>query len=424
VIEQTGVSRAGRARALVPPLLHERAFRRFWTGQTISLLGDQVSMIALPLIGVLALDASAADMGYLIAASTVPNLFFSLHAGAFVDRRGRRRQTMIVTDAGRALLLATIPVAYWLGALTLTQLYVVAFLAGTLSVFFYVSYGALFVSLVGRDQYVDGNALLNGSRAFSFVAGPSLGGLLVQVFSAPAALVADALSFVASALCLGAISPVEPPTEAPGAGHVTEGLRFIRRTPILFAKLASTATINFFNFVFFALFILYATKSLDVSPAQLGLVLGAGAVGGVVGSILTGRISRRLGIGPALVLGCVLFPAPFLLVPLARGPHAVVLALLFLAEFGSGFGVMLLDITSGAIQQAIVPDRLRSRASGAYMVVNYGVRPLGSLAGGWLGATIGLQPTLWVAAIGGLAGVLFLFASPIPGLRDLPEVAE
>jgi MFS family permease len=413
-----------RATLGLPALLRERAFRRFWTGQTISHFGDQISAIALPLVGVLALDASPAQMGYLAAAGVAPNLIVSLHAGVLVDRRGRRRQTMIVTDVGRAIVLATIPVAYWLHALTLTHLYVVAFLTGVLTVFFFVSYNTLFVALVPRERYLAGNSLLNGSRAFSYVAGPSVGGVLVQILSAPLTLLADACSFVGSALTLRGIDVEEPPTTEPGPGQLTEGLRYIRRTPILLAKLAATATINFFNFVFFALFVLYATRELGIGAATLGLVLGAGAVGGLIGSVATGRISRRLGVGPAFVLGCVLFPAPFLLVPLAEGPRPLVLALVLLSELGTGFGVMLLDITGGAIQQALVPDRLRARVSGAYMVVNFGVRPLGSLAGGALGTAIGLRPTLWIAAIGGLAGVLFLFASPLPRLRELPDVAD
>jgi predicted MFS family arabinose efflux permease len=264
---------------------------------------------------------------------------------------------------------------------------------------------------------------VNGSRAFSFVAGPSVGGVLVQVLSAPTALLADTASFVGSALLLRSIRPEEPPVEEAEHGHIREGLRFVLRTPILRAKLAATAVINFFNFLFFALFILYATSELGVSPGTLGIVLGAGAVGGLIGSIVTGRITRRLGVGPAFVLGCFLFPAPFVLVPLAEGPMPLVLALLLAFEFIAGLGVMVLDIVGGAIQQALVPDRLRSRVSGAYMVVNFGVRPLGSLTGGVLGAWLGLRPTLWLAAAGGLVGVLFLLPSPIPRLRELPEEA-
>ena len=410
---------------LVPTLLREdRRFRRFWAGQAVSLLGDQVTLIALPLVAVLELDASAAQMGYLVAAELVPNLLFSLHAGAWADRRRRKRQTMIATDLGRAAVLASIPVAYALDALTFPHLFVAAFLIGSMAVFFQVSYGAFFVALVSRDRFVQANSILHGSRALSFVAGPSIGGVLVQVLTAPVTLVVDACSYLVSALCLRGIVAEEPATEPAGPGHVVAGVRWIFGNPIVRAALGATATINFFNFVFFALFILYATNSLDVPPGTLGLVLGAGAVGGVLGAVVTGRVSRRIGIGPAFTLGCVLFPAPLLLVPLADGPGWVILLCLFAAEFGSGLGVMMLDISGSSIAAAVVPDRLRSRASGAYMVVNYGVRPLGALAGGALGSWIGLRETLWVATAGALTGVLWLLPSPILRLRELPEAAS
>jgi MFS family permease len=408
----------------VPVVLRERDFRRFWAGETVSVFGDQITLIALPLVAVLALHASAAEMGYLGAASLLPNLLFSLHAGAWVDRRGRRRQLLIATAVGRAALLATIPVAYGLGDLTLVQLYVVGFLVGALSVLFNVSYTTLFVSLVPRERYLEAGSLLHGSRAFSFVAGPSVGGGLVQALSAPVALVADAVSFLVSALTLRSISPAEPPVEIAERGHVKSGIRFIRNSAIVRSSLLGTSTINFFNFVFWALFILYVTRELGVRPGTLGLVLGAGAVGGVLGAVVASRIGRRIGVGPAFVLGSLLFPAPLVLVPLAGGPRPVVLGCLFLAEFVSGFGVMVLDINIQAIRAAVTPDRLRARVSGAYMVVNYGVRPIGSLVGGLLGAWIGLRTTLWIGCVGGIAGVLWLLPSPLMRLRELPEVEE
>jgi predicted MFS family arabinose efflux permease len=331
---------------------------------------------------------------------------------------------MLAADVGRAALTLTVPVAYALGALTFAQLCVVAFCVGTLAVVFNVAYSGLFVALVPRVRYVEGNSLVNGSRALSYVGGPSVGGLLVQALTAPFALVADALSFLGSAAALRRIAPVEPPTEEATSGHLAEGIRFVRRTPVVRAALGATATINFFNFVFFTLFVLYATRTLGVRPGTLGLVLGAGAVGGVLGSIVAGRVSRRVGIGPALVAGCVLFTAPFLLVPLAAGPRPLVLGCLFLAEFGSGLGVMILDISAGSLFAALVPDRLRSRVTGAYMLVNYGVRPLGSITAGVLGATLGLRPTLWIAALGGVAGAAWLLPSPVPRLRELPLPAE
>ncbi|HZC29106.1 MAG TPA: MFS transporter, partial [Gaiellaceae bacterium] len=306
----------------------------------------------------------------------------------------------------------------------LGQLYVVAFLTGTLSVLFYVSYSTLFVSLVSRSEYLEANALLNGSRALSFVGGPSLGGVLVQVFSAPGALVADAVSFLASAFALRSIRPVEPPTEEAQEGHLKAGIRYLWRSPIIRASLLATATINFFNFIFWALFLLYATRTLDVRPGLLGPVLGAASVGGVLGSIVTGRLSRRIGVGPAFALGCVLFPAPLVLVPLAGGTEWSVLAFLFAAEFLSGLGVMVLDITAASIKAALVPDRLRARVSGAYMVVNYGVRPVGSLVGGALGTWVGLRTALWIGSAGAIVGALWLLPSPLLRLRELPDVED
>ena len=409
---------------MIPTLLREnRSFRTFFAGQSVSLLGDQITLIALPLVAVLVLDASPAQMGYLAAAALLPNLLFSLHAGALVDRRGRRRQTMIAADVARAALLLSVPVAYWLDALTFAQLYVVGFLTGLASVFFFVSYTTLFVSLVPRERYVEANSLLNGTRAASFVAGVSLGGLLVQILTAPVALVADSASFVYSALALSRIKPVEPPTEVAERGHLVAGLRYVFGSPTMRSALGATATINFFNFLFFALFVLYATRYLHVKPGLLGVVLGAGAVGGLIGAVLTGRIIRRVGVGPAFMIGCVAFPAPLLLVPLAGGdqPRWVVLGCLFLAEFGSGFGVMMLDISGGAINAALVPDRLRARVSGSYNVVNYGVRPVGAFLGGVLGSAIGVRETLWIAAIGAVAGFVWLLPSPIPALKELPE---
>jgi MFS family permease len=405
-------------------LLREANFRRFWLGQTISLFGDQVSLIALPLAAVLVLHASAAEMGYLGAAALMPHLIFSLPAGVWLERVGRRRLVMIAADLARAALFASIPLAYAFDSLTFAQLYGVAFLTGCLAVAFDISYSTLFVAVAQREQYVDANAWLNGSRAFSFVGGPSAGGILVQLLSAPTALLADAASFLASSFYLGRIDAPEPPLEPSEGGmraQVWEGIRFIARSPILRPSLAAAATLNLFNFAFAALFILYATRNLGVRPGTLGIVLGAGAVGGVIGAVLAGRIGRRIGLGRAFVLGMVLFPAPLLLVPFASGPRPVILAMLFSAEFLSGMGVMILDINVGTIITALTPHRVRSRMSGAFRFVNYGVRPLGSLLGGVLGSLIGLRPTLFLTAAAGLTGVLWLFPSSVPALVDLPE---
>jgi MFS family permease len=415
------------ARSWIPPLLRERAFRRYWTAQSISLFGDQVTLLALPLLAVLGARAGPAQMGYLTAAGLVPHLLFSLLAGAWVDRLPHKRLVMILADVGRAVLLLWIPAAHLLGVLNMEQLYLVAFLTGTCSVLFEVSRNTLFVSLVGKEDYIPANTLLNGSRALSFVAGPSVGGLLVQVITAPFALVVDGLSYLLSGWMLKRVDVTEPAPAKSGKGlGIGEGLRFIWDSPLLRPMLLGTTTLNLFNYMFSALFVLYVSTTLGISPGLLGVVIGAGAAGALLGAALTRRLVNRFGVGPIFLISYVLFPAPLVLVPLADGSHPLplILGLLFVAEFLSGFGVMMLDIVAGSIQAAAVPDQLRARESGAFRTVNYGIRPIGALIGGALGASLGTHQTLWIATIGAVAGVLWLLPSPLRRLRELPQADQ
>lgn len=413
----------------VPPLLREPGdFRRLWTGQTISVIGDQVTSIALPLLAVTLLGADAAQMGWLTAAGLLPHLFFSLPAGVWLDRVHRRRRLMIWSDVGRALLLGTVPVAFALGALGMPQVYVVAFLTGTLAVVFDVAWNTVFVAVVPRERFVNAMALLNGSRSIASVVGPSIGGVLVQVIGAPLALLLDAISYLGSVVALRGMHTEEPPVEPAEGGlraQLVEGLSFIARDPIMRPVLLSVATINLFTFAFMALFILYASTELGVNPGALGLTLGVGAFGSIIGALVASRLGRRIGLGPASALGCVLFPASLLLIPLAAPgmPMPVILGLLGLAEFGAGFGVMVLDINVGSVLTARVPDRIRSRSAGSFRFVNYGIRPVGALLGGALGTALGVREALWATAIASLFGVLFLVGTRILRLRDLPEVA-
>ena len=389
------------------------------------MLGDQIAAIALPLTAVIALDATPAQMGALTTAYLLPNLLFSLHAGVWVDRSGRRREVMLFADVARGILTATIPIAFALGGLTWGQLYGISFLLGCASVFFYVSYGGFFQTIVAREDYVDANTLLNGSRGFSFLAGTSLGGILVQLLRGPFALALDAGSFFWSALFLRKIDAPDAPGADRETGGLTTGLRWIRNNPIMRAELLGVATINLFNFVYWAMFLLYASRYLHVAPATIGIVLGVAAVGTLVASALVRPIARAIGVGPGFLIGCFVFTAPLLLVPVAQGsPHRLVIALLFTAEFISGMGLMFLDSLAGVIQAALVPPVVRSRVSGAFVVVNYGVRPLGTALAGVLGTTIGVHSTIWIGAGGALLGMAFLLPSPIRHIREVPEPAE
>ena len=416
-------------RRFIPPLLFDAPdFRRLWLGQTISVFGDQITQLGLPLVAVLTLGADATQMGTLTAVGLLPHLLFSLLAGVWLDRVRERRRLMIAADFGRAALIASIPVAYAFDALAMPQLYVVGFLTGTLSVIFDLSWNTLFVAVTKRDRYIEAQALLNGSRSLASVAGPTVGGLLVQVLGAPLAMLGDAMSYLGSVVFLRRIRAPEPPIEHEEGStreRLLAGLSFVIRDPIMRPTLLSVATVNMFTFASSALFILYATTTLGVSPGALGLALGVGSVGAVIGAIFASRIGRRIGLGPAYALGLLIFPTSLLLIPLADGDMAmvVILGLLLGSEFGAGFGVMILDINIGAIIYARTPDRIRARAAGAFRFINYGVRPIGALFGGLLGTAIGVREAIWVTTIAAICGVLFLVGTPILRLRDLPEVS-
>jgi predicted MFS family arabinose efflux permease len=401
----------------LPTLLRENLdFRWFWSGQTISLFGDQISLLAIPLLAVLTLHAGAAQMGLLGAAELVPYLLFAIHVGAWAGTR-RGRSLLIAADLGRAALLLSIPLAATLGGLSMGLLYAVAFGVGTLAVVFDVAYQTVFAELVDPGDYVVANSFLVGSRSVSIVGGKSAGGLLVAALTAPVAIVVDALSYLGSVLLVSRTPVVDPPLAAREPGGIGAGIRFIARTRLLRTTLGACATLNLFNSAFWAMLVLFATEELGLGPGAIGLALGVGALGSVLGSALAAPISRRIGLGKAVVVSFVLGPAPLVLVALAPSsplPGAVLLAV---AEFLSGIGIMLLDIGLGAVQTALIPDRLRARVAGAYIFVNWGVRPVGALGGGLLAGAIGLRPTMWIASAGAIAGVLWLLPSGIARVR-------
>jgi MFS family permease len=406
-------------------LWRNRGFRALWAGETISQFGDRITEIALPLIAVTLLDASAAQVGVLTAAVWLPNMV-ALFVGAWVDRRTHKRRLLIVADLARAAMLVSLPVAYLLGAVTLTQLYLVALLTGAGQVLFGMAYQSFFAALVPPASYIDATSKLSLSRAASFVAGPAVGGVLVQVLTAPVAVLADALSFLGSALLISRIRVADstPAPAGPSTARLAlDGLRLVLRHPMLRASLASTTTVNFFSFMANALLILYASRELGLSPGAIGLAIGLGALGAVAGAALAPRAARLLGAGPCAIVGCALFPAPYVLMAAAGGPLHLKIVVLAGAEFLSSVGVMLLDVPLNAILTHLTPDDARGRRAGAYSAVNYGIRPLGALAGGALGTALGLRETLVIAGVGGILSAGWMLVSPIRRLRTIVEPA-
>ncbi len=406
-------------------LLRDRPFRSFLGASTATWFGDRVTELALPLLAVVALDASATQVGLLTASVWAPNLL-ALLVGAWVDGLRRVRRLLVAADLLRAAVLLSVPLAAWLGSVTLPQLYAVALLTGAGQVLYSSAYPPFFVRLVSRERYVDANGLLSTSRSASFVAGPPAGGALVQALTAPYAVLVDAVTFLVSAVVLARI-PVADRAPAPGPAvplraRLRESLSYVRRSPVLRAALGCVTTVNLFDFTASTLLVLFATRELGLPPGLIGLALGLGALGGVAGAVLAPRLADAHGVGRVCCAGVVLFPASWLVVAGAGGPTWVAVLCLATAELVAGVGVMLLDVTLNAVQTAATADRVRSRVAGVFGTVNYGARPLGAVAGGVLADAVGVRPTLVLAGVGGALAVLWLLRSPVPGLRRAEDV--
>ena len=361
-------------------------FLKLWSAETISQVGSQVTGLALPLVAIITLDVSAFEVALLGVIEFAPFILISLPAGVWVDRMPRR-PILIAADFGRAALLATIPLAYAVDALTIWQLYVVGFVFGVLTVFFDVAYMSYLPSLVARDQLIDGNSKLEISRSGAQLAGPALAGVLIQVLKAPVAIFLDALSFVASGLFLLRIRKHEDVSARASRAarrlracerSLAEGLRYVFGHRYLRWIAASTATFNFFGNVMFAIFLVYAVRSWTCLAGAIGLVFAIGNVGYLVGAITSNRIAQRLGVGPAIVVGAACGISA-LLIPLA--PESGPIPVPDRCSADRGFGLPVYNVTQLSYRQAITPERLQGRMNSVMRFIVWGVIPLGTLDG-------------------------------------------
>jgi MFS family permease len=401
-----------------------RDFRLLWGGETVSELGSQVSLLAIPLLAVRTLHATTFQVGLLTAAETAAFLIVGLPAGVWVDRI-RRHWVMIAADLGRVLVLGSIPVAYALGALTMVQLIVVTLVTGILTVFFDVAYQSYLPSLVGREHLVEGNAKLTGSAQVATVAGPSIAGGLVQAIGSSYAIVVDSLSFLVSALAVAGIRTPEPKPEIPEGGHpslrhdMAEGLRFVFHNALLRAIACTTASSNLASGIAAAVEVVFLVRTVHASPAVIGLLFTLGGVGGVLGALVAGPLARRIGGARATIVG-ILSNVGALLIPLTQ-PKA---GLLFfgIGMLFVGFGATVYNVNQVSFRQRLCPDRLLGRMNATMRFVVWGVLPIGALIGGLLGTIIGLRPTLWIGAAGEAVAGVWLLASPMRSMRDFPEI--
>ncbi len=402
-----------------------RDFRAFWAAETISQFGSQVTFLALPLVAILSLEESTFRVALLTSVEFLPFLLFTLPAGVWVDRL-RRRPILILGNVGRTIALGTVPVAHWLGVLTIWQLYVVGFVAGVCTVFFDVAYQSYLPSLVGRDQIVEGNAKLETSRSAASVAGPGFAGLLVSTLTAPVAILVDAVSFLVSACLLGAIRTEEavPPREErkPLRIELLEGLRYVLGHSFQRGIVIAVALSNFFGQVVFSILLVYAVRELGLTAATIGVILSLGSVGTLAAAMSARRIGDRLGVGRTIVLAALLFSPGTLLIAVA--PKDLAIPFILASMFVLGFGGILFNVTGISLIQAITPDRLLGRANASRRFVVWGVIPFGGLVGGALGSTIGLRETIFVGAVGGVFAVIPILLSPIRSIGRMSELDQ
>ncbi|MSO71033.1 MAG: MFS transporter [Alphaproteobacteria bacterium] len=403
-------------------------FLKLWAAQAISAFGSRIGRTVLPAIAILSLDARPDQIGILAALSIAPGALVGLLFGGWVDRSAKRL-LLIGTHLARALLLFTVPAAGWFGLLSLPQLYLVAAGVGAATALFQIADNAYLRVLIGRDSLVEGNAKLGATDAVAEIGGPSLAGLLIELVTAPFALLFDVVAYLSAARILGAIRAPEAPyidadTRPTLVRDLSIGLRSWISNPLARPMLFSFANNSFFGAFFSTLYMVFTLETLGLGPGTVGLLIGIGGVGALLGALGARRAIAALGIGPAIIwLGGVSLLAA-LLIPLANGPLWLVLLLLAGHQLlGDGFTVAHV-IAAESLWQSVLPLGILGRARATLQVLGGVLMPLGALTAGWLGTGWGVRPAVWVGVLGGLLSFVILVASPLLRLRAIPSVAE
>ena len=408
------------------PLWQNSAFVRVWGAATISIFGSLVTRIALPLAAILVLGAGAFEVAILRGLELGATLLVGLAAGAWVDRL-RRRPVLIWADLGRAALLASVPVAFAFGVLTLWQLFAVSGLAAVLTTFFDAADNAYLPTIVERDRLVDANAALAASGSASEFMAFGISGFLVQLLTAPLAIAVDALSFLGSALLLGSIRTREgpPPPKAdrePVLDEIRDGLRLVIHDPVLRAFAGAQMALSALWGIFGATWFLFVLDELRLEPWVLGLVAGVGGFSSFIGAVVAARATRRWGIGPVAIWAMVLSAIGNAFIPLApAGLPLLAIGCLVMQQLVADSAVTVYDVTEVSVRQTLVRDRALGRVASTFQVASGLAQLVATIAAGILAEVIGLRATSWLAPLGGLVGALILWASPVRGLLVLPE---
>jgi MFS family permease len=412
-------------------LLRHPDFLKLWTAETISVFGSAITQLALPLIAATTLNVTPFEFGLLTTIEFLPFILFSLPAGVWVDRL-RRRPILIAGDLGRAVAIASIPIAFYFDALTIWQLYIVGFINGILTVFFDVAYQSYLPSVVERDQLVDGNSKLEITRSASQILGPGLAGILIGFFRAPFAMILDAFSYFVSALFLTWIRRPEPPIVAHDVvasgpkpsmrQEISLGLRYVTGHRWLRNIAATTGTSNLFSNVVNAILILYLVDERGLGPEAIGFAFSVASVGFLVGALTTNRLTSRVGVGRMLVAASIGFSGSNL--PIAFAPDALIWPALAISGLIGGFCSTAWNINQVSLRQAITPTRMQGKMNATMRFIVWGTIPLGAILGGALGGIIGLHETIIVGAIGGLFAFIPVTLSSVRHIATMPEPVD
>ena len=400
-------------------------FLKLWSAETVSQFGSQVTGLALPLVAVLVIEASAFEVSALVVIEFLPFILFAIPAGVWIDRL-KRKPILVIADIGRAALLGSIPIAYAFDVLTLGQLYVVGFFVGICTVFFDVSYQSYLPSLVARERLVEGNSKLEVSRSAAQIGGPGLAGALIGIIGAPVAVLLDAISFLFSAAFLFAIrKPEVLPEREEGAPRPSmfkeakEGLGYVLGNRYLRAISICTGTSNFFWSMGGAILIVYAVRELDMSPALIGIVFSLANIGPLIAALTTNKVFERIGVGPTILYTAIGFSMAAFFYPLA--PQDFPAPFFIAGGIIGGYASVAYNITQVSFRQAICPERMQGRMNSVIRFMVWGTMPIGALLGGALGTWIGLRPAIWVAAIGASFTFLPILLSPVRSIEKMPE---
>ena len=398
-------------------------FINLWIAESISQVGSQVSLVALPLLAILTLDAKPAQMGFLTAAGTAPFLLLGLFAGVWVDRL-RRRPLMIGADVLRGLLLLIVPVSWWFDLLSIELLYIVAFVSGSLTLVFEVAWLAYLPSVVERRQLVDANSKLHASASVAQVSGPGVGGLLVGIIGAPLTIFIDAVSYFASAVFLVRIRRVEPNRAVtefrPSVlGDIRDGLGQVFRDRVLRALIFSKIVVSFSAGIFFAVYLLFMSDTLGMGPTVVGIVLAMGGIGALGGAAISEPLSRRIGIGKSVVGSQFFFGLFGLTIPLAVLVPSVAVAMVVLSELVQWMAYTSAQVNEVSIRQSLVPDEFLGRVGSVFQFFGRGMTPIGAISGGLLGESFGLSATLVIASAGFFVAFMFVVVSPVSEIIEL-----